>query len=83
MLKLVKKVKTIKNKIFFLIKVHMLDPKGEKFNIQYQINKIYISLQKYMSDVSYDEDGENEDILFKETLEYQEKIITDEKKMDD
>lgn len=56
----------------------MLDPKGEKFNIQYQINKIYISLQKYMSDVSYDEDGENEDILFKETLEYQEKIITDE-----
>ena len=74
MKKLNKKLKKIKNKIYFLIKIHLVDPKGEKYNIPSQINEIYLSMQKYMKDINYDEDKEK--IIFKEVLEYEEKTIT-------
>ena len=68
-----RKVKKIKNKIYFLLKIHLLDPKGEKYDFPVQINEIYLSLQKYMKDVNYDE--VNEKIIVNEILEFEEKSI--------
>jgi len=67
------KLKKIKNKIYFLIKIHLTDPKSRKYDIPLQIDEIYLSIQKYMKDVNYDEDKEN--VIFKEILDFEEKTI--------
>jgi hypothetical protein len=67
------KVKKIKNKIYFLLKIHLLDPDNKKYDKEEQVRETYLSLQGYMKDIHYDE--EKEKIVFKEIMEFEEKSV--------
>ncbi len=58
-----------------MLKIILSDPKGKKYDIPKQVDEIYLSVQKYVKDVNYDE--EKETIVYKEIMQYEEKSVHD------
>ncbi len=68
------KVKNIKDKIYYLNKIHIIDEKGEKNDLKLLIDEAYLLIQGYMKDINYDEKMEK--VFYKELNEFTEKSVT-------